>query len=232
MCQQEADGASGSGQAVKILRTAFLTGSMDTSLRELAFRSRVSKNELVRIALANMLRRCTESSASLVEDSREEELTDEDMVLRSFYLDEAMDDDIRRIASVSGVTKNRLIRAALALKLREWLVDADTLIRDTAPVKRSTAQNPVQSPPQRHPSVAQFRAARALLDWSQDELAARADVGRATVGDFERGARQPLRMSLRSMRKALEAAGIEFLWDSNGREGVTVTTPRPKGRGF
>ena len=77
----------------------------------------------------------------------------------------------------------------------------------------------------RAPSIAQFRAARALLDWSQDELAARADVGRATVGDFERGARTPMRQNLRAMRRTLEDAGIAFLWSTAGGEGVVLARP-------
>lgn len=72
----------------------------------------------------------------------------------------------------------------------------------------------------RLPSVAQVRAARALLNWSQNELAAIAEVGRATVGDFERGARQPIRLSLKAMRAALENAGVVFLWAADGGEGV------------
>src|SRR5512137_1516432 len=80
------------------------------------------------------------------------------------------------------------------------------------------------SDPDRPPTVAQFRAARALVDWSQDELAARAGVGRATVGDFERGARKPMRQNLLAMRRTLEAAGILFLWSADGGEGVVVAS--------
>jgi transcriptional regulator with XRE-family HTH domain len=79
----------------------------------------------------------------------------------------------------------------------------------------------------RTPSVAQFRAARALLDWSQDRLAVEAEVGRATVGDFERGARSPIRLSLKAMRRALEAAGIQFLWAADGGEGVLLRRSSP-----
>jgi transcriptional regulator with XRE-family HTH domain len=82
---------------------------------------------------------------------------------------------------------------------------------------------------ERTPSVAQFRAARALLDWSQDRLAAEAEVGRATVGDFERGARSPIRLSLKAMKRALEAAGIEFLWTQDGGEGVMLRPPPASG---
>lgn len=85
----------------------------------------------------------------------------------------------------------------------------------------------VAQPPERVPSVAQFRAARALLDWSQDRLAAEAEIARATVGDFERGARQPIRLSLKAMRRTLEEAGIAFLWTEDGGEGVLLRRAAP-----
>ncbi len=85
-----------------------------------------------------------------------------------------------------------------------------------------TPYTDISAAPGRTPSVAQIRAARALLGWSQDRLAAEAEVGRATVGDYERGARQPIRLSLKAMRAALEAAGIVFLWSETGGEGVLL----------
>ncbi len=56
----------------------------------------------------------------------------------------------------------------------------------------------------------QCRAARGWLDWSQDDLAKRAKVGLSTVKDFERRRRTPIANNLDAMRRALEAAGIEF----------------------
>lgn len=58
---------------------------------------------------------------------------------------------------------------------------------------------------------AQARAARALLGWSQKELAANAGVAEPTVTQFERGNRTPSRPILWAMRTALEAAGVEFI---------------------
>ena len=74
---------------------------------------------------------------------------------------------------------------------------------------------------------AQGRAARALLGWSQRELAARAGVAEATVTQFERGARSPSRAVAWAMRSALEAGGVEFIaaGDSSavgGGEGVRL----------
>ena len=57
---------------------------------------------------------------------------------------------------------------------------------------------------------AQCRAARALLNISQSDLASRAQVARATVTDFEREARTPTRANLAAIKAALEAAGVAF----------------------
>ena len=69
-------------------------------------------------------------------------------------------------------------------------------------------------------SAAQCRAARALLDWSQDDLATNAQVARATVADFERNLRSPMRQNLLSMTSAFEAAGVAFIGDDEAGAGV------------
>ncbi|RJT28143.1 XRE family transcriptional regulator [Mesorhizobium waimense] len=71
-------------------------------------------------------------------------------------------------------------------------------------------------------SAAQCRAARALLDWSQDELAQNAQVARATIADFERNVRQPMRNNLISMVSSLEAAGMAFIAETEDGAGVGV----------
>jgi transcriptional regulator with XRE-family HTH domain len=58
---------------------------------------------------------------------------------------------------------------------------------------------------------AQCRAARALLDWSQQQLADAARVGIVTVRTFESGQSQPRNSTLDVMQRALEAAGVVFL---------------------
>lgn len=69
-------------------------------------------------------------------------------------------------------------------------------------------------------SPEQCRAARAWLDWSQDELAAAARVSLSTVRDFEKGRRVPIANNLGAMRSALEAAGTRFV-DDGGTYGIT-----------
>ena len=59
-------------------------------------------------------------------------------------------------------------------------------------------------------SPAQVKAARALLAWSQRELATAARVSQSTVADFERAARTPVPNNAAAIREALEARGIQF----------------------
>jgi transcriptional regulator with XRE-family HTH domain len=88
-------------------------------------------------------------------------------------------------------------------------------------------------------SAAQCRAARALLDWTQDQLSENAQVARATIADFERNARMPMRNNLVSIISALEAAGIAFIPDDSEGAGVRFrkveleykTTIEPKNDG-
>jgi transcriptional regulator with XRE-family HTH domain len=57
---------------------------------------------------------------------------------------------------------------------------------------------------------AQCRAARGLLDWTQDRLCEAAQVSGPTVRNFENGKITPHRATLAMMRRAFEDAGIEF----------------------
>jgi transcriptional regulator with XRE-family HTH domain len=65
----------------------------------------------------------------------------------------------------------------------------------------------------------QIRAGRALLGWSQLELAEAASVGVATVRRLE-AAETQIRGSVESVWKiqqALEAAGVEFIREEGGK---------------
>jgi transcriptional regulator with XRE-family HTH domain len=57
----------------------------------------------------------------------------------------------------------------------------------------------------------QLRAARALLDWSQERLAQVSGVARATIKNIENRMSLPRRESADAIRSALERAGVEFL---------------------
>jgi DNA-binding XRE family transcriptional regulator len=69
-------------------------------------------------------------------------------------------------------------------------------------------------------SPAQCRAARAYLDWSQDELATRSNVARKTIVDFERGAQTPTIQTAAALRAAMSDAGIKFIPENGGGDGV------------
>ena len=56
----------------------------------------------------------------------------------------------------------------------------------------------------------QCKAARALLDWSQEDLSQKAEVAKATIGDFERGARNLRIETMQKVVAVLENEGIRF----------------------
>jgi transcriptional regulator with XRE-family HTH domain len=67
----------------------------------------------------------------------------------------------------------------------------------------------------------QCRAARALLNWTQDDLAARAEVSRSTVRGFESGQHELQRASAAAILRALEGAKVVFL-DADATSGPGV----------
>lgn len=70
----------------------------------------------------------------------------------------------------------------------------------------------------------QCRAARALLDWTQDDLAEQAGVSRGTVRGFEGGLHGLQRGTAAAIRGALEAAGVVLLdADAQGGPGVRLS---------
>lgn len=67
------------------------------------------------------------------------------------------------------------------------------------------------------PTANQCRAARALLNLSQEWLAKRSGVSRRAIANFESGASVSLMpMNARAIRGAFEQAGIEFSADGKG----------------
>jgi transcriptional regulator with XRE-family HTH domain len=71
----------------------------------------------------------------------------------------------------------------------------------------------------------QIRAARALLGWSQQELADKAIVSLNAVVRLETGRVDPRVSTLAAVQEALSRAGIEFLSGGGKGEGVRLTTP-------
>jgi hypothetical protein len=73
---------------------------------------------------------------------------------------------------------------------------------------------------------AQCRAARALLEINQSILAQNAGLGLSTIVDFEKKRRHVSADAILAIRAALEKAGIEFIEDNGGGEGVRFRRAR------
>ena len=65
------------------------------------------------------------------------------------------------------------------------------------------------------------RTARALLDWTQPDLAKAAGIALATLKRFEKGYRTPIPVVRAAIFAALEKAGVE-LQDNGKRLGVSI----------
>jgi transcriptional regulator with XRE-family HTH domain len=77
-------------------------------------------------------------------------------------------------------------------------------------------------------SAEQLRAARALLDWSQDQLADKSGVGVATVRRLEgqSGKLRTYSETLWKLQTALEEAGVIFIPEADGLgPGVRLAKP-------
>jgi predicted transcriptional regulator len=74
----------------------------------------------------------------------------------------------------------------------------------------------------------QCRAARALLAWSQQDLADKSGVGIVTVHQLEAGTSQPRRATVDVVRRAFEAAGVEFIDENGGGPGVRLKKSHKK----
>lgn len=76
---------------------------------------------------------------------------------------------------------------------------------------------------------AQIKAARAMLDWSQEQLAKEAKIGVTSVRDCEAMRRGEDVGAVAAMRKAFENAGIEFIPGAEGSgPGVRMAGNRPR----
>ena len=75
-------------------------------------------------------------------------------------------------------------------------------------------------------SPAQLRAARALVDWSREDLAAAAGATARTIARLESGETDPRPATTKAIRGALEAAGVEFIAENGGGPGVRLRKGR------
>ncbi len=75
-----------------------------------------------------------------------------------------------------------------------------------------------------HPE--QCRAARALLAWTQSQLANAARVSSVTIRQYELGTTEPRRSTIDVIQRALEGAGVQFINENGGGPGVRLREPR------
>jgi predicted transcriptional regulator len=74
-------------------------------------------------------------------------------------------------------------------------------------------------------SARQIRAARALLGWTQQQLADAAIVSFGAVTRLERGEVDPRMSTMTAIQAALSKAGVEFLSPGDKGEGVRLQKP-------
>ncbi|MFC7334532.1 helix-turn-helix domain-containing protein [Rhodocista pekingensis] len=74
-------------------------------------------------------------------------------------------------------------------------------------------------------TAAQLRAARGLLNWSREQLAAHAGTTERTVARIELEEGAPRTSTIAAIRTALESAGVEFIPENGGGPGVRLKRP-------
>jgi len=73
-------------------------------------------------------------------------------------------------------------------------------------------------------SASQCRAARALLDWSQPELAERCDIHVQTISNFEKGNSTPSRTTLEKIVHTFEVNSVILIDDEGVKKNKNVIT--------
>ena len=75
-----------------------------------------------------------------------------------------------------------------------------------------------------------IRAARALLRWEQRDLSDASSVSLPTIKrlEFRPGAMAAHVSTVSALRRALEAAGVEFIDENGGGPGVRLRKRQPK----
>ena len=70
------------------------------------------------------------------------------------------------------------------------------------------------------PSLA--RAARAILNWSMDELSRRTGVSSTTIRDYENGSNRTTRVNKAALAVAFFEAGVEFCGGDGQLPGLVI----------
>jgi hypothetical protein len=82
----------------------------------------------------------------------------------------------------------------------------------------------------RHLTSFQIRAARAIINWSAEDLARHSSVSLRTIRRAELGDRQTTMTAPNNLaiRRAFEMAGVEFIDENGGGPGVRLAKRRSK----
>jgi len=77
---------------------------------------------------------------------------------------------------------------------------------------------------------AQIRAARSLIRWRAEDLARESSIGVATIrrAELAEGSTSLTAANDQAIRRALEAAGVEFIDENGGGAGVRLRMPSGK----
>lgn len=75
-------------------------------------------------------------------------------------------------------------------------------------------------------TASQCRAARALIEWSLQQLSQAASIDQQTIVDFEKRLRAADETTRRRLRAALEAAGVVFIAENGGGAGARLKWSR------
>lgn len=78
-------------------------------------------------------------------------------------------------------------------------------------------------------NAAQMRAGRALLEWSQQDLADRSGISLPTIKRMEKvGPGRSAGDTVEAVLSALEGAGVQFIPENGGGAGVRLAAPGTK----
>jgi transcriptional regulator with XRE-family HTH domain len=85
--------------------------------------------------------------------------------------------------------------------------------------------NPIMTSPTAL-TASQCRAARALIEWSQQQLSQSASIDLQTIADFEKRFRSADETTRRRLRATLEAAGVIYISENGGGAGARLKFSR------
>src|SRR5262249_46960112 len=143
-----------------------------------------------------------------------------ELVLRALVVEKGLPGVAEKGGELGPRVRRAHVDDADGLDARPWRLCHDE-VRDFAPRQLSSGIESETLWRMRH--SAQIRAARALLGWSQTQLARRAGLG-STLQRIERheGIEKGKFSTVIKIQKALEQAGIHFIEDDTGEIGVRL----------